>query len=47
MLDAAFRVGDYQDREMGGRMIGEWVEARGLMGLMGSGEPGKGETLGM
>ena len=31
---------------MGG-VIGEWVEGRGLMGLMGSGEPGKGKSFEM
>ena len=26
-------------------MIGEWAEGRGLMGLMGRGEPGKGKII--
>ena len=28
-------------------LMGEWAEGRGLMGLMGRGEQGKGKSFGM
>ena len=40
-------VGEYQDREVGMGWMGEQGEGRGLMGLSGRGNPGKGNSLEM
>ena len=40
-------VGQYQNREVGGVRLGEQGEGKGLMGLLGSGEPEKGKSFEM